>query len=178
MTLPTREKAKELLFEKVKDEYQLKHSEMVANAMEAYAKKFGEDVELWYMTGLLHDLDYYAFPTEHPAKSVEWFKEWGYPDELIHAVESHAFMRTNIKPKTKIAKALIACDEMSGLLYAYSLMRPTGFDGMEVKSVKKKFKDKSFAAKVDRSDIQFGMDELGVEFNDHVELLINVFSQE
>jgi len=177
MALPTREKARELLFEKVKDEYQRKHSEMVADAMEAYANKFGEDAELWYITGLLHDLDYYAFPKEHPAKSVEWFKEWGYPEELMHAVESHAFMRTNVKPQTKIAKALIACDEMSGLLYAYSLMRPEGFKDMKAKSVKKKFKDKSFAAKVDRSDIQFGMDELGVEFNEHVEILISVFSK-
>ena len=177
MALPTREKAKELLFENVKDEYQRKHSEMVASAMEAYAEKFGEDTELWYITGLLHDLDYYAFPSEHPSKSVEWFKEWEYPEELIHAVESHAFMRTNVKPKTKIAQALIACDEMSGLLYAYALMRPEGFTNMQAKSVKKKFKDKSFAAKVDRSDIQYGMDELGVDFNDHVELLISVFEK-
>lgn len=178
MALPTREKAKELLFENVKDEYQRKHSEMVANAMEAYAKKFDEDNELWYITGLLHDLDYYKFPKEHPAKSIEWFKEWGYPEELIHAVESHAFMRTGTKPETKLAKAPIACDEMSGLLYAYSLMRPTGFQGMEAKSVKKKFKDKAFASKIDRSDIQFGMDQLGVEFSDHVDLLISTFSSD
>lgn len=177
MALPSRVEALELLKEKVKDDYQRHHSEMVAKAMEAYAEKFGEDKELWYITGLLHDLDYYEFPDEHPAKSLEWFRELDYPEELIHAVEAHAFMRTGTEPETKLAAALIACDEMSGLLYAYSLMRPTGFVGMEVKSVKKKFKDKSFAAKVDRNDISYGMEKLGVEFGEHVGLLIEVFQE-
>ena len=177
MALPTREEAENLLKEHVSDQYQQHHSHMVAKAMEAYAIKLQENVELWFITGLLHDLDYYEFPNEHPSKSLEWFKEWGYPEDLILAVESHAFMRTGIKPTSKLGKALIACDEMSGLLYAYSLMRPTGFLGMEVKSVKKKFKDKSFAAKIDRSDITFGMEELGVSFEDHVALLISIFKE-
>lgn len=178
MALPTREEAEKLLKDHVSDSYQQHHSHMVARAMETYAKEFQEDAELWFITGLLHDLDYYEFPDDHPSKSLEWFKEWEFPDELISAVESHAFMRTGAKPTTKLGKALIACDEMSGLLYAYSLMRPTGFDGMEVKSVKKKFKDKSFAAKIDRSDINYGMEELGVSFEDHVSTLISVFKDE
>ncbi len=177
MALPSREEAEKLLKDHVSDAYQQHHSHMVANALEAYAKKFQEDVELWFITGLLHDLDYYKFPDEHPSKSLEWFREWGYPEELILAVEAHAFMRTGVKPSTKLGRALIACDEMSGLLYAYSLMRPTGFDGMEVKSVRKKFKDKGFASKIDRSDINYGMEELGVSFEDHVELLISVFKE-
>lgn len=177
MSLPTREEAQRLLEEHVKDNYQRMHSAMVAKALEAYADKFQEDKELWYITGLLHDLDYYEFPEEHPAKSIEWFREWDYPEELVHAIESHAFMRTNVEPETKLASALIACDEMCGLLYAYSLMRPTGFDGMKAKSVKKKFKDKAFAAKIDRNDINYGIKKLGVDFNEHVSFLIEVFSR-
>jgi len=175
MLLPARQKAKELLEEYVNDDYQRHHSEMVAKAMEAYADKFGEDKELWWTTGLLHDLDYYQYPDEHPKKSLEWFKEWNFPPELIHAVEAHAFRRTGVQPDSKLAAALIACDEMCGLLYAYSLMRPTSFIGMEAKSVKKKFKDKAFAAKIDRDDINYGIEKLGVEFEEHVKLLLLVF---
>ena len=175
MSLPTREEAEELLEEHVLDAYQRHHSRMVAKAMEAYAVKLQENVDLWFVTGLLHDLDYYKFPNKHPSKSLEWFRKWGYPEELVLAVESHAFRRTGIKPTTMLGKALIACDEMSGLLYAYSLMRPTGFEGMEVKSVKKKFKDKGFAAKIDRNDIAYGIEELGVSFEEHVALLISIF---
>lgn len=175
MGLPTRSQAKELLEENVQDDYQRHHSEMVAKAMEAYAEKFSEDKDLWYITGLLHDLDYYKFPEQHPAKSIGWFKEWDYPQELIHAVEAHAFMRTKTEPETKLAAALIACDELSGLLYAYSLMRPRGFEGMEVKSVKKKFKDKAFAAKVNRDDINYGIEKLGVELGEHIGFLLAVF---
>lgn len=177
MALPSRDAALKLLKDKVRDDYQIHHSKMVASALEKYAQKFEEDEDLWYVTGLLHDIDYFEFPEVHPAKSLDWFREMNYPQELIHAVEAHAFMRTKVEPETKLAAALIACDEMSGLLYAYSLMRPTGFQGMEVKSVKKKFKDKSFAAKVDRTDITYGMEKLGVEFGEHVELLIEVFGK-
>lgn len=177
MMLPSRAEALEFLKEKVRNDYQIHHSQMVAKAMEAYAQKLGEDTELWYVTGLVHDIDYFEFPEVHPEKSLEWFRELDYPEELIHAVEAHAFMRTGVEPETKLAAALIACDEMSGLLYAYSLMRPTGFEGMEAKSVKKKFKDKSFAAKVDRNDISYGMEKLGVDFGEHVALLIETFQQ-
>lgn len=175
MSLPTREDALILLKKHVKDEYQLKHAQMVATAMEACADKFGEDKELWYVTGLLHDIDYFEYPEEHPNVSLKWFKEWRYPEDLIHAVEAHAFMLNNVEPKTKIAAALIACDELSGFLYAYSLMRPTGFDGMDFKGVKKRLKDKNFAAKINRDDIQYGVEKLGLDMKEHVELLINVF---
>lgn len=175
--LPTREAALTLLQEHVKDNYQILHAKMIATGLEKYAEKFGEDKELWYLTGLLHDIDYFEHPTEHPAVSLEWFKEWGYPEELIHAVLAHGFLEPRTPPETKLAKALIAVDEMSGLLYAYSLMRPTGFEGMEVKSVKKKFKDKAFAAKVDRHEVEYGMEQLGVTIDEHVELLRDVFTQ-
>lgn len=173
--LPTREKALQLLEEHVQDNYQRLHAKMVAAALEGYAEKLGEDKDLWYITGLLHDLDYYQHPDEHPQKSLQWFSEWGYPSELIHAVAAHAHDRTGVEPSSQLAKALLACDEMPGLLYAYSLMRPTGFEGMEVNSVKKKFKDKRFAPNINREELSNSMEAFAVEFGDHVGLLISIF---
>ena len=91
MSLPTKEEARKVLEEYVSDEYQRYHAKMVAAAMEGYAEIFKEDPNLWYITGLVHDIDFYKHPETHPAESLEWFKEWGYPDELSHAVEAHAF---------------------------------------------------------------------------------------
>lgn len=176
--LPTREEAQKLLSEHVKEEYQILHSHMVARAMELYAKQYGQNEDLWYITGLLHDLDYFEFPDEHPNESLKWFAEWHYPESLIHAVAAHAHSsgRTESAPKTQIDFALIACDELSGLLYAYSLMRPTGFEGMEAKSVMKKFKDKAFAAKIDREEIKMGVEGLGADLKEHIQKLIEVFA--
>lgn len=173
--LPQRDAALALLEQHVQDTYQKLHAKMVANAMEAYAHLYNENPDLWYITGLLHDLDYFEFPDEHPKKSMEWFKELKYPEALIHAVAAHAHFRTDIKPQTKLAKALIAVDEMAGLLYAYSLMREDGFSGMQVSSAKKKFKDKSFAAKVDRDEILWGTELLEITLEEHIERLINVY---
>jgi putative nucleotidyltransferase with HDIG domain len=173
--LPTREEAQKILEEHVKDNYQKMHSKMIAVGLEAYAQKFGEDSELWYLTGLLHDLDYFEFPELHPTESLKWFKEWDYPQELIHAVAAHYWKKTNEMPNSKLAASLIATDELAGFLYAYSLMRPGGFEGMEASSVKKKFKDKTFAAKIDREEILFGVEKLEVDFKDHVEFLIGVY---
>lgn len=174
--LPTREEALKILNEHVKDNYQILHSKMVAAAMEACAKKYDQDQELWYITGLLHDMDYFEYPEKHPDVSVDWFKEWGYPSQMIQAVIDHKIDHQN-KPATlpKISAALIACDELSGLIYAYSLMRPTGLTDMEAKSVKKKFKDKAFAAKINRDDISYGIQMLQADLVEHIELLINTF---
>src|SRR5688572_26813820 len=122
MKLPSKEQAQELLEEHVNDDYQKHHAKMVALALEAYAEKYSEDRELWFITGLLHDLDYFKHPHKHPAESLKWFKQWEYPEELIHAVEAHAIGYNGFatEPKSKLAAALIACDEMSGLLHAYS----------------------------------------------------------
>ncbi len=179
MNLPTKEEAQILLEKHVKESYQILHAKMVANAMEAWAGKLNQNMALWYITGLLHDLDYFEFPTEHPAKSLQWFKEWGYPEELIHAVEAHAFGYNGFQtePQTKMAAALIACDEMSGLIYAYSLMRPEGMKGMEVKGVLKRMKDKAFASKINREEIKYGVEKFGVDINDHIQLLINTFNK-
>lgn len=176
--LPTRDEALKLLEEHVKEPYQILHAKMTAAGMETYAKKYGQNEDLWYITGLLHDVDYFEYPDAHPNESLKWFGEWGYPEEMIHAVSAHAMSsgRTETLPKTQIDFALIACDELSGLLYAYSLMRPTGFEGMEAKSVMKKFKDKAFAAKIDREEIKLGVEGLGLDLKEHMQTLIEVFS--
>lgn len=174
--LPTKEEAQALLERFVLDDYQKHHAKMVATAMEAYAKELGEDPNLWYVTGLLHDLDYFMHPEEHPGHSLEWFEHWGLPNELIHAVAAHAHERTGIEPASKMASALCAIDELAGFLYAYSLMRPNGFEGMEAKSVRKKFKDKAFAAKIDRNDISYGVEKFGVDFDDHINFLLRTYS--
>jgi len=168
----SRKGAQRLLEEHVKDEYQLRHAQMVARVMQAYAQEFGEDMDLWYITGLLHDLDYFEYPNEHPNKSVGWFKEWDYPEELIHAVQAHGYKLTGIEPTTKMAKTLVAVDELCGFLYAYSLMRPTGFEGMKASKAVKKFKDKSFAAKVSREEVLYGVDKLGVDLTKHFDFVI------
>lgn len=177
--LPSKEAAHKLLEEYVQEPYQRLHAKMVALGMEAYAKQYGEHEDLWYMTGLLHDLDYDKHPDAHPNESLKWFKDWGYPTVLIDAISAHAFgsKRTDTPPKTQMDFALIACDELSGLLYAYSLMRPEGFVGMKPKSVKKKFKDKSFAAKIDREEIMMGVDGLGIDLGEHMTKLITVFQE-
>jgi lysyl-tRNA synthetase class 2 len=176
--LPTRKEAQELLEKHVEEEYQLLHAKMVATALEKLASEYEPGNEdLWYVTGLLHDLDYFEYPDEHPEKSLEWFKEMGLPDELIHAVEAHAHLINGVEPESTLAKALIATDELSGLLYAYNLMRPKGFDGMKAKKAEKKFKDPSFAAKINREEVRYGIDKLGTDLKTHTQKLIEVFKE-
>lgn len=121
MTLPTKDEAFTLLTNHVTDPYQRFHAEMVGAVMAGYATKFSEDAYLWWLTGYLHDIDYNQHPTEHPGPSLTWFAEWGYPNELIHAVEAHAdgFNGFTTKPNTILARSLLACDEICGLIYAY-----------------------------------------------------------
>lgn len=175
--LPTRDHALEILTSHVKDNYQLLHSQMVANAMEFYAPE--NEKEMYYITGLLHDVDYYEYPKEHPAKSLEWFKEWNYPEQLIHAVEAHArgYNGFEVEPKTRMAACLMACDEMSGFIYAYMLMRPEGLNGMEAKGVKKRLKDKAFAAKINREEISYAIEKFGIDIDEHIKNLIEVFEK-
>ena len=143
--------------------------------MEAYAQKLNQDVELWFQTGLLHDLDWEMFPDEHPNKAVnELLKD--YPAEIIKAVQSHATLRTNVEPTTLLDRYLFACDELSGFLHAYSLMRPEGFVSMKAGKVKKKLSDKSFAANVSRDDIAKGFELIEDEPNDHIQFLIEIFN--
>lgn len=176
-SLIPREEALALLEEHVHDDYQIKHSKMVAAVLESYAKQFGADHDLWYLTGLLHDLDYYEYPEQHPEIAVKWFEERKFPNELIHAVKAHAFTKTNEEPKTKLAACLLASDELCGFIWAYSLMRPGGLDGMEASSVLKKFKDKTFAAKIDREEISRGVEFFEVEMKEHIEQIISVLKE-
>ena len=177
MPLPTKPEAHALLEQHVKDEYQRHHALMVATAMEGYAPRFGEDPLLWYVTGLLHDLDFHEFPDAHPAESLRWFSEWGYPSELIHAVEAHAYGYHGFAtlPQTKLAAALIACDEISGIFYAYRKMNPVRYGEMKASSIRKKLKDATFAAKIDRSTINLGCEHLGVPLDEHIANLITFF---
>lgn len=174
--LPDRNKSIELLEKHIKNEALRNHSYMVARAMQAYAKTLGENEELWYQTGLLHDLDWETYPDEHPNKAIsEILKD--YPSSLRMAIAAHAPERTGVKPRSIMDKYLYACDELSGFLNAYSLMRPEGFAGMKAKSVKKKLKDKSFAANVNRDDIALGFELIDKESGEHIDFLIQVFAQ-
>jgi lysyl-tRNA synthetase, class II len=175
--LPPREEVEKLLEEHVKSEALRRHCQMVAQAMAAYAQELDENEELWYQTGLLHDLDWEAFPDEHPNKALtEWLSD--YPQELRDAVAAHAPDRTGKHPETTLERYLFACDELAGFMHAVSLMRPEGFQGMKPKSIKKKLKDRSFAANVSRSDIEEGLQLIGKEIDDHLNFMIEVYTTE
>ncbi len=172
--LPKREESQKLLEKYIENPALRHHSTMVAQAMEAYGKELGQDPELWFHTGLLHDLDWEKYPDEHPNKALkELLTE--YPEELKQAVAAHAPERTGTQPHTTLDKYLFACDELSGFLHAYSLMRPEGFAGMKTSSVKKKLKDKSFAANVSRDDIARGFALIEQDPDTHISFLIDVF---
>lgn len=177
MTIPNKEEAQKLLREHVQDEYLLYHAEMVGTAMEGYAEFFGEDENLWYVTGLLHDIDFEKHPTLHPGESLKWFKELNYSDELIHAVEAHAYGYNGFStlPQTKLAGALIACDEISGIFYAYKKLNPIPYKDMKVSSIKKRLGEKTFAAKIDRTTIYRGCEVLKIDLDTHIKNLIHFF---
>jgi len=178
VSLPDKPEAKALLEEHVLDGYQRHHALMVATAMDGYARAFNGDPHLWYVTGLLHDLDFEQYPDLHPAESLKWFREWNYPEDLIHAVEAHAYGYHGFTtlPQTKLAAALLACDEISGIFYAYRKLNPVRYGEMKASSIKKKLKEPSFAAKVDRKTIYMGCEHLGVSVDDHIASLIRFFA--
>ena len=177
MTLPTKDEARRLLSEHVQDTYQRYHAEMVAAAMAEYARQWNEDEQLWWLAGYLHDIDYDLHPTEHPGPSLSWFADWGYPEELIHAVEAHAngFNGFTTKPETTLARALIACDEICGIFYAYQKLNPIPFSEMKVSSIKKRLKEDKFAPGIDREHIYHGCEDLGVALDEHIATLIMAF---
>lgn len=175
--LISREEAEEMLVKHVHDDYQLKHSKMVALVLEKYAEKYGANKDLWFITGLLHDVDYYEYPEQHPEIAIKWFEEKNLSKELIHAVKAHALTKTGEEPKTKLASCLLASDELCGFIWAYSLMRPNGLEGMEASSVMKKFKDKTFAAKIDREEILKGVEFFEVGMKEHIDLIISVLKE-
>jgi putative nucleotidyltransferase with HDIG domain len=151
-----------------------KHVLGVEAAMVAYAREYGEDEELWAATGILHDLDYERYPdleTGHPRYALKELEARGYPQELIDAVAGHAEF-LNHPRTTPLAKTLFAVDELSGFVAACALVRPTGIVGLTPKSVKKKLKQPSFAAAVDREQMRRAADELGVDFDEHLQRVI------
>lgn len=166
-----KEKASELLNEFVKSESLLKHCKSVAGSMKYFARKHGEDEEKWYVTGLIHDFDYEKHPDQHPQIGEGILRERGVSEEIIRAIQSHADY-TGVSRDSLMEKTLFAVDELSGFVVACAYMRPDKFKGMEVKSVKKKLKDKAFAAAVSREHIAQGAEELGVELDELIQGVI------
>src|SRR6476620_5464796 len=156
-----------------KREALLRHALAVEASVRAYARKFGEDEELWGITALLHDFDWEMHPTldQHPQDGAPILREEGWPEEVIEGVLSHA-EHLALPRDTLLKKTLFACDELSGFIHACGLVRPDGIETLEPKSVKKKLKQPSFAAGVSRDDVYKGAEELGVELDDHIRFVI------
>ena len=178
MDRPTRDDAWALVCEWIASDSLRKHVLGVEAAMRAYAQRRGEDEELWGITGLVHDLDYERYPdpaTGHPRMALEELRRRGYPEALLDAVAGHAEY-LDVPRTTPLAKTLFAVDELSGFVAACALVRPTGIEGLKPKSVRKKLKQPSFAAKVDRDQIRRGVEELGVDESEHIQLVIDAMA--
>jgi putative nucleotidyltransferase with HDIG domain len=166
---PTREHAWETLTRYTQSEALRRHALAVEAAVGAYARKFDEDEELWRVTALLHDFDYERHPTldQHPQDGAPILREEGYPEEVVAGVLSHA-EHLGLPRDTPLKKTLFACDELAGFVHACGLVRPDGIDTLEPKSVRRKLKQPSFAAGVNRDDVYKGAEELGVELDEHI----------
>lgn len=173
-----REAAWELLCEWTQGEALRKHMLSVEAAMRAYARYFGEDEEKWSITGLLHDMDYENHPTpeEHPMVGVAELERLGYPEGVREAILGHADY-TDVPRRTLMARTLYAVDELSGFITAVAMVRPQGLEGLGSKSVRKKMKQPSFAAGVEREDIERGAEELGVDLDGHIEFVAGALEQ-
>jgi putative nucleotidyltransferase with HDIG domain len=166
--IPTYVEALSLLKEFIKSESLLKHAYSVEGVMRYVARKRGEDEEKWGIIGLIHDLDYERFPEQHCRKSREILAERGWPEEYIRAIVSHGWgICSDVEPRTDMEKILYAIDELTGLITAVAIIRPSkSVADLEAKSVMKKWKDKAFAAGVNRSVIEKGTAMLGIELKD------------
>jgi putative nucleotidyltransferase with HDIG domain len=165
-----REQAYQIVTEFIKTESLVRHNLAVEAAMRFYAEKLGEDVELWGLTGLLHDFDWEIHPvlTEHPTKGAPILRERGVPEVIIQAILSHG-VETGVPRQSRMEKALFACDEITGLITAIALVRPSrSLADLEVSSVKKKWKDKAFAAAINRQEIAEAAEDFGVDVWEHV----------
>lgn len=166
----TREQALELLKTYNKDPFHIQHGLTVEGVMRWFAEQLGyaEDVDFWGMVGLLHDIDFEMYPEEHCIKAPELLRVGGVGEEMIHAICSHAYgMHVDVKPEHQMEKVLYATDELTGLIWATALMRPTkSTQDMELKSLKKKYKTKNFAAGCSRDVIEKGAEMLGWDLND------------
>ena len=166
---PTRSQAWETLTRYTKSEALLRHALAVEASTGWYARRYGDDEERWRVVALLHDFDYEIHPTldRHPQDGAPLLREEGYPEDVIEAVLSHA-EHLHMPRDTQLKKTLFACDELSGFIHACGLVRPTGLDGLEPKSVRKKLKQPSFAAGVHRDEVYAGAELLGIELDDHI----------
>ena len=171
--MPGRQQAVALLEEWVENKGLRKHMYAVEAAVRYYAQLRGGDEDIWDLAGLLHDLDWEKHPEEHPLRAVAQLREEGYPEEVLQAILAHRADFTGVEPESELDKVLIACDELSGLVYATCLVRPNGIDDMKPKSVTKKLKDKTFAAGVSRDEVQKGVDLIGLERVEHIQNIIN-----
>ena len=163
------EEAHKIMEEHLTNPNMRKHSYAVEAGMRAYAKHFGEDEEKWAVAGILHDFDYEKWPEEHPAKGEPLLKEMNVPDDIIQGIQEHGY----IPAESLMGKALKAVDRLSGLITACALVRPDKkLESVKVKSVKKKMKDKRFAAQIDRDDLRKCAEDLGIPFEEHVEIVL------
>lgn len=174
MSMPTRQQAYALLCEWIESESLRRHNLAVEAALRAYARHYGADEELWGLTGLLHDLDYERHPdmhdavNGHPRTELRLFRKEGYPAEMIHAVEAHATF-LGVPRESLLDKALLACDEMTGLILACAYVRPDkNLRDVQVNSVKKKWKNRKFTEAIDRDENEHFIADLGVDFDEHV----------
>jgi putative nucleotidyltransferase with HDIG domain len=170
----SRPEAWDLLTEWTENEGLRRHMLAVEAAMRAYARKFGEDEELWGVTGLLHDLDYERYPdldTGHPRYALKELEARDAPPEMVRAIASHAD-RLGVPRESPMEKTLYAVDELSGFILACGYVRPTGLNGLTAKSVRKKLKQPSFAAAVDRDEMRAGAEDLGVDFDEHLAFVV------
>jgi putative nucleotidyltransferase with HDIG domain len=178
--MPTRDDAYQLMVQHVKNENLRKHMLAVEAAMRFYARKYGEDEEIWAMAGLLHDCDYEEYPDlrEHTQVSARWLREGGYDERIIYAILAHNDLNLETHPRDNLlSKALYACDEITGMITATALVRPNkSIRGLEVSSVRKKMKSKGFAAGVNREDLVKGAELLGVDLDEHIAFVIEAMT--
>ncbi len=174
MPLPARADALALMHQYVESDSLRRHMYAVEAAMRAYARRSGEDEDLYGVTGLVHDFDYERHPDEHPLPGAGILRDHGYPDELVHAVLAHGYpARTDVAPVTLLDRTLRACDEVTGLITAAALVRPSrSVLDLEAKSVMKKFKDRAFAAGVDREEVSHAVEDFGADLKEHIQFVI------
>ena len=171
----TREAARELFYEMTETDSLRRHARTVELVMEALAQHYGEDVEKWAITGLLHDADYEKYPDQHPGVIVQTLRDMG-EEEIAHAIAGH-YTQWNVPRNSRMDKAIIAADELTGFIVAAALIRPTKITGLEVKSVMKKLRTATFAAKVDRNEVYQGAELLEWKLEDLIAFIINVLER-